>query len=123
MARPRPRILRKEHHWRQVLARWQRSGLSVRAFCAQEGCSEPSFYVWRRELAARDQQAPPAQHSDSKRRPDARAFVPVHIMAEETSTGHSLEVVLRSGLLLRIPVGCDVIWLRQLIAQLEQPAC
>jgi hypothetical protein len=43
MARPHLRNLRKEHHWRQLLARYQHSGLTVRAFCSREGCSEPSF--------------------------------------------------------------------------------
>lgn len=123
MARSRPRNLRKEHHWRQVLARWQRSGLSIRAFCAQEGCSQPSFYLWRRELAARDQQTASTQFRDGKHRSGERAFVPVHVVTEDTPAGRCLEVVLRSGHLLRIPTGCDVAWLRQLIAQLEQPAC
>ncbi|WP_406694558.1 IS66 family insertion sequence element accessory protein TnpA [Singulisphaera sp. Ch08] len=40
----------REPYWRLVLARWKRSGLSVRAFCLAEGVSAPSFYWWRREL-------------------------------------------------------------------------
>ena len=104
MARPRPRNLRKEHHWRQVLARWQRSGLSIRAFCAKEGCSQPSFYTWRRELTARDQQA---QQLSSKHHPGQHAFVPVHVVADDTLATRCLEVVLRCGHLLRVPPGCD----------------
>jgi len=123
MARPYLRNLRKEHHWRQLLARWQRSGLTVRAFCTREGCSEPSFYAWRRELTARNEQAATTQRSATKHHPGQRAFVPVHVVADDSPAGHTLEVVLRSGQLLRVPAGCDVSWLRQLIAQLEQPAC
>ena len=123
MARPHLRNLRKEHHWRQLLARYQQSGLSVRAFCAQEGCSEPSFYAWRRELAARDQQAASAQRPAGKHRLARRAFVPVHVVPDAMPATGTLEVVLRSGQLLRVSTGCDVTWLRQLIAQLEQAAC
>jgi hypothetical protein len=36
--------------WRQRLARFERSGLSVPDFCAAEGLSAPSFYAWRRRL-------------------------------------------------------------------------
>ncbi len=36
--------LGRESYWRQVLARWRRSGLSVRAFCRTEGVNKPQFY-------------------------------------------------------------------------------
>src|SRR5208282_2195489 len=44
----------KEQHWRQTLARWRSSGLSVRAYCELHRISQPSFYVWRREIPRRD---------------------------------------------------------------------
>jgi transposase-like protein len=43
----------KEKYWRDQVARWQKSGLSVRAFCAERGVVETSFYAWRRELIIR----------------------------------------------------------------------
>jgi len=45
----------KEPSWRIAMARWVRSGLSVRAFCRAEGLSEPAFYSWRQELQRRKQ--------------------------------------------------------------------
>lgn len=48
------RSLEKEAFWRLVLSEQQQSGLSIRAFCAEEGLSEPSFYAWRREIRKRD---------------------------------------------------------------------
>ena len=33
--------------WRQLVAKQQQSGLSVRAFCQQHRSSEHSFYQWR----------------------------------------------------------------------------
>lgn len=36
--------------WRQRLARFAKSGLTVSRFCQKEGVSPPSFYLWRRKL-------------------------------------------------------------------------
>ncbi len=43
----------KESYWKHQIDLWQRSGLSVRAFCKEHGIVEPSFYAWRRELIIR----------------------------------------------------------------------
>ena len=44
---------KKENYWRKQIACWQESGLSVRAFCKENGVVETSFYAWRRELIIR----------------------------------------------------------------------
>lgn len=46
----RRRDPRKEAIWRGVIEKQAASGMSVRAFCMQEGVSAPSFYAWRRKL-------------------------------------------------------------------------
>src|SRR5436190_15443197 len=46
----------KEKYWRGLVAEWQASGLSARAFCSQRQVTEASFYSWRRELQRRDAQ-------------------------------------------------------------------
>jgi hypothetical protein len=38
--------------WAERLARFPDAGLSPAAFCAAEGVSLPSFYSWKRRLAA-----------------------------------------------------------------------
>lgn len=43
----------KEQYWKRHLALWQRSGLSIRAYCKENGVVEGSFYAWRRELIIR----------------------------------------------------------------------
>ncbi len=53
----RNRDVDRERFWRLALAEFAASGLNVRAFCAREGLSEPSFYAWRREIARRDADA------------------------------------------------------------------
>ena len=116
MARPHLRDPGKERHWRQLLARWQRSGLTVRDFCAQIGCSEPSFYSWRRELQRRDRVAPAAAPP---------AFVPVRVVPDAlpVPAAPALEVLLPGGVVLRLPAGSDLAWLGQLLRHLEQPSC
>jgi transposase len=101
------RDLGREPYWRQVLARWRRSGLSVRAFCRAEGVSEPAFYWWRRRLDQVDHKKP--------------AFLPVHVVADEareTATG-GIEVVLANGRCLRVGPGFDPDTLVKVVDLLE----
>ena len=100
-----------EAAWRDRITRWRASGRNVRDFCRREGLSEPSFYSWRRTLAERDADAAS----------DAPVFVPVHVRAGPTSP--ALEVVLRSGHVLRVPHGFDPEQLRRVVAALETPPC
>ena len=54
MSYGKPRDPRKEQQWRRRLRQWQKSGLSVRAFCGLHGLSQANFYAWRREIQQRD---------------------------------------------------------------------
>lgn len=47
----------KVSEWRGRFERFRRAGLSVARFCAAEQVSVPSFYQWRKKLAARHPQA------------------------------------------------------------------
>jgi hypothetical protein len=40
--------------WRERLARFQKTTLTVPQFCASEGVSRSVFYVWRKKLADKD---------------------------------------------------------------------
>jgi len=101
-----------EGTWRDRVTRWKASGLNVRAFCRAEGLSEPSFYSWRRTIAERDA---------ALAAPNAPAFVPVHVLP--ATSPPALELVLRSGHVLRIPHGCDPEQLRAVLAALEGSSC
>ena len=46
----------KEQYWRMHLQAWAASGLSIRAYCQENGVVETSFYAWRRELGIRDRE-------------------------------------------------------------------
>jgi transposase-like protein len=65
----------KEAFWRLVFAEHDESGLSIRAFCRQEGVSEPSFYTWRKKIGQRDSE----QHA-------ANALLPVKVVTACPST-------------------------------------
>jgi hypothetical protein len=116
----------KERLWRRTLRQWRRSGLSVRAFCAEHGLAEPSFYAWRRIVAQRDQQsarvrAKPERGSVCHAVPasdDTPVFVPLRVI--DVATQAALEVVLERGRVVRILRGFDAATLRQLLAILEE---
>jgi hypothetical protein len=98
----------KEQYWRQVLTRWQSSGLSVRAYCEIHRISLPSFYWWRREIPRRDR----AQTQ----------FLPVRVVAEAVASdgdGSAIEVVLAGGRCLRVRPGFDRATLLRLLDALE----
>ena len=57
MAR-RQQDLGLERQWRERMAGWRASGLSVRELCQLRGLTVPTFHDWRRELRMRDAENP-----------------------------------------------------------------
>jgi transposase len=101
----------KERFWRRALARKQRSGLSVAAFCARERLKTPSFYWWQRELTRRDEAA--------------TAFVPVQVIESASTEAETLgiEVLLANGRRLLAKPGFDPETLRRVVGVLEESVC
>lgn len=77
--------------WAQRLDRFRRANQTVAQFCAAEGVSPPSFYVWKRTLA---REAP----SPDPVRP---ALVPIRLTT--APGGPPIEVEFPSGTVLRFP--------------------
>lgn len=73
--------------WAERVARFRASDLSVPQFCLTEGISVPSFYFWRRTLAAETAAEPTTRPT----------VVPVRI----ARPAPAVEVVLPSGAVLR----------------------
>jgi transposase-like protein len=117
MTTGRPRDLRKEAHWRQLLLRWRHSGLSVSAFCRHHRLAVHSFYAWRRTLAQRDAQAP------APRPTPPVTFVPVPIQHAQAAAPRRVELLFPDGRRLRFPASVDPARLRALLAVLEEPSC
>jgi hypothetical protein len=97
--------------WQQRLQRFLRGGLAVADFCDREGVSPASFYAWRRRL-----QADPAPNAAGEPR-----LVPVRVITPPPSA--AVELLLPSGLVLRLPPDTDFAWLRQLLALLAETSC
>jgi transposase len=102
----------KEQFWRRMMRLWRSSGLSVRAFCEEQGFSQPSFYVWRRRLAECDAAAAP--------------FVAVRVAAEPQApskadgSAGAVELVLNDGRRLRVGPGFDGSTFKRLLTLLEE---
>ena len=115
MPHGKPRDPSKEQRWRQLIGQWQRSGLTIRAFCQCHHVTVPSFYAWRRILRQRDASACPVTSPVS--------FLPVHVRPDDRDVPPPLELLLPNGRRLRIPPGYDDTHLRQLIRTLEDFQC
>lgn len=98
-----------ERRWRERIALWKRAGVTVSDFCAEQGVSVASFYAWKRELAIRDQ--PPTTTT-------MPTFVPVRVAPAAT-----IEVVLKSGVIVRVPMGADSVTVARLVAALGATPC
>ena len=100
--------------WVERLARFSTSGLRPAEFCASEGVSLPSFYSWKRRLAA---PGPSAANESSG--PDlGPRLLPVRL-----PTSAAVELVLPGGAVLRLAPGCDLAFVRSLLDVLGGPPC
>ena len=107
-----------EARWREVLKRHARSGLSVRAFCAAEGVSGPSFYSWRRKFRDRkhgSSRPPSARHPEDATGKD-RLFVPLKLL----DASHPLEIIHPRGYRIQVTGEVNPVALRQVIEALDQ---
>jgi hypothetical protein len=98
--------------WEQRLERFAQSGLSPAQFCANEGVSLPSFYSWKRRLAA------PTDPADAGPNAGPR-LLPVLL----TPPTAMIELVLPTGAILRLPPGCDLTFVRSLVLALGGTSC
>ncbi len=100
--------------WTQRLARFPDSGLTPAQFCAREGISLPSFYAWKRRLAAAARPTP----TDATAHRGPR-LLPVRLSA----TDATVELVLPGGAVLRVQPGCDLAFVRSLLDALGGLPC
>jgi hypothetical protein len=91
----------KADEWAERIAAQQRSGISVKHFCKEQGLTEYSFYAWRKRL----QESGPVRF----------ALVERSARQQERATGAALELVLATGERLRIDAGVDTATLRAVL--------
>ena len=104
-----PTPLDTRERWHELVDQHAQSGLTVAAFCEARGISAPSLYTWRKRFAA------PAAASTAL----ALSFVAVEPIEDEPSSAQPLELVLRGGRCVRIPVGFDAHTLQRLVGIVE----
>jgi len=96
--------------WRDRLARFHKSSLTVKEFCLQEGVSDPSFYQWRKRLDGGRRGARRTRRSGGGRTKTIKplSFMPVKVSrsgdaADSLFSSGFAEVELPSGVRIRVP--------------------
>ena len=105
---------------RRVLARWQRSGLKLREFGERHGIPLSTLTWWRQVFRRAGEPVNATSKSVPAR--DAVMFTEVPRPATVPATPAVLEIVLRSGHVLRVPAGADTDTLQRVLQAL-QTAC
>src|SRR6266478_1800946 len=95
----------KAGEWAERISAQQRSGVSVKQFCKEQGLTEGSFYAWRKRL--------------QKKEPVRFALVDRRAARQEPATEAALELVLTTGERLRIGAGVDPATLRTVLEALR----
>lgn len=103
--------------WRTIIDAWRSSGLSVTAFCRSRQVCKSGFHRWRTILDQLDHNpaTPPRPVDEPKPAP---VFVPVRVVPDAV-----VEVILPSGLQLRVPLSADPQQLARLVLALGATTC
>jgi transposase-like protein len=99
---------------RRMLARWQRSGLTLREFAEQRGIP-PSTLSWWRQVFRRAGE----EEGNGAAAESAVVFTEVRPPGNVPRTPAVLEIVLASGHLVRVPAGADSATLRPVLEALR----
>ena len=125
------RDLKLERAWRDRMRRFEKSGLTIREFCEQEGLVAHQFSWWRSQLKRRAVESArskgtakgktAAQPTRRTREPKAAVanFLPVQV-ASSSPGQPSVEIILDRPPRVRVTSGFDAHLLRQVARALEQ---
>jgi hypothetical protein len=102
--------------WAKRVERWRESGLRASEFAAELGVNAGTLAHWKYRLAAEARAERPSAPTTT----EAIAFVEVDTPAEpmvppQTATRSPFEVVLPSGITVRVPAQFDAAALRRLV--------
>ena len=144
MPRKGERDIAKERMWRGIIRDCQESGLSAPQYCTRENLKYTTFADWRRTISERDAEAKRTRSTPNRSGQSSRIkknliedpvdnqvastvlpdFVPVSLIesrqqAPPVDTQSSLEVVLTSGIVLRVRSDCSLRLLQSVVSVLE----
>ena len=111
------RSQQREDHWRRIVTRQPSSGLSIRAWCKQQGVTEASFYAWRRTLAGRG-----VNREATVQEPAARLVALDVAGSAQTSVGAASLQLVMTDLRIEISSGFDDDTLRRVLSVLREAA-
>jgi hypothetical protein len=97
---------------REVVSRWESSGLTQKAFASREQIPYSMLLYWRRRLGKTG--------SKSRDRRAAPVLSPVRIVPDVPRGGLCLQVRTRDGLVVTVPAGFDSSELSRLLGALSQ---
>ncbi len=83
------KIWRTADEWRRIMKRYEKSGLTIEAFCRREGVPKNSFWNWRRRL--RKEQVPAK-----------KSFVEIVPQKAEPEAPLRVEIQFPNGAVLRV---------------------
>ena len=125
MARLGSTTTKRAREMRGVLDRWARSGLTQREFGDREGIAASTIAWWGhvfRHVGKPTNRSPKDQRRRLRRRHGAApAFIEVKLEAVTPAQTAPLEIVVRSGQVIRVPPQFDAASLRAVVAALESP--
>ena len=95
--------------WHELIDAWKQSGQTINAFCRERKLTRSNFDRWRRILATESRESSPSPPP---------AFVPVRVVAEPMA-----EVILRSGIVVRLPLGAAADAVTRLVTAVGAASC
>ncbi|OCX70965.1 IS66 family insertion sequence element accessory protein TnpA [Acidithiobacillus thiooxidans] len=98
--------------WQQQMEGFAASGLSVKAYCAQQGIAVANWYYWRKRLGKSAES--PVRVSGAEK------FLPI-TLAPNRASMPAVEIQLLSGRSLKLSAPLDASWLQSLVQVLEGP--
>ena len=98
--------LSRRQKWADLVQQHEQSGAAVKVFCRDRGVSEPSFYSWRKRLAGTE----PVR------------FALVDTDASGRSENAPMELILPSGVRLKLGSGVHAATLRTVLSVLRESA-
>lgn len=96
----------KNDDWQERIAEQERSGMSVKKFCNEQGLAEHQFYYWRKRLRSRQQ-------------PVRFALLERGATPSAAAANAELELVLVTSERLRIGTGVDATTLHTVLEALR----